>query len=435
LASLNDKRENPNDGLVDTLYTFTAQFNAAAEVVIEKTICEGEVAGSEWDFEDRSTSGTYRRKGTSVSNCDSVTTLILTVLPIIRTEEQVTICAGTSYELGGKQYAETGVYVDTLSSVVTGCDSIVTLTLTVTPPITYEYEAHICTGSSYYFTENYPALTMAGTYIETLKTADGCDSIVTLNLVVSDVIEIEVFDTICAGGSYEFAGEQYTEAGAYPITYESTMGCDSIVTLHLYVNEPVALQLYDTICEGDIYTYNGQEYTEPGVYEFTYTSAVGCDSVVTLNLAWNKVDTVLVDTTIYDLDLPYFYPNTSVTYPKGTEPGVYTDTVMVAGDSIDCGYLLIHNLTIIPGTGLDNVLVGSLLIKPSLIEQGESVTISGFGGNKAVVYVYDMVGRCVEQQAMTGNSIELNTFTTSGVYTVRVVDANGEQHVGRVMVK
>jgi hypothetical protein len=207
------------------------------------------------------------------------------------------------------------------------------------------------------------------------------------------------------------------------------------VTLHLYVNEPVALQLYDTICEGDIYTYNGEEYTEPGVHEFTYTSAVGCDSVVTLNLAWNKVDTVLVDTTIYDLDLPYFYPNTSVTYPKGTEPGVYTDTVMVAGDSTDCGYLLIHNLTIIPGTGLDNVLVGSLLIKPSLIEQGESVTISGFGGNKAVVYVYDMVGRCVEQQAMTGNSIELNTFTTSGVYTVRVVDANGEQHVGRVMVK
>jgi hypothetical protein len=364
-----------------------------------------------------------------------VTTLILTVLPIIRTEEQVTICAGTSYEFAGKQYAETGVYVDTLSSVVTGCDSIVTLTLTVTPPITFEYEAHICTGSSYYFTENYPALTMAGTYIETLKTVDGCDSIVTLNLVVSDVIEIEVFDTICAGDSYEFAGEQYTEAGVYPITYESTMGCDSTVTLHLYVNEAVALQLYDTICAGSTYTYNGEEYTEAGVYEFTYTSAVGCDSVVTLNLVLDYADTIVVDTTIYDLDLPYFYPNTSVTYPKGTEPGVYTDTVMVAGDSIDCGYLLIHTLTIIPGTGLDNVLVGSLLIKPSLIEQGESVTISGFGGNKAVVYVYDMVGRCVEQQAMTGNSIELNTFTTSGVYTVRVVDANGEQHVGRVMVK
>ena len=87
------------------------------------------------------------------------------------------------------------------------------------------------------------------------------------------------------------------------------------------------------------------------------------------------------------------------------------------------------------GRAVDNVVVGSLLIKPSLIEQGESVTITGFSGNKATVYVYDMVGRCVEQLTMTGNSIELNTFTTSGVYTVRVMDANGEQHVGRVMVK
>ena len=436
LASYNDLRENANDKLVDTLYTFQATIIEAPEFVIEKTICEGEVAGKEWGFQDRSTSGVYRRKGESaVTGCDSIATLVLTVIPRVYTEEVVDICSGTSYEFNGKLYNETGVYVDTLSSVVTGCDSIATLILTVNPPITHEYEAHICTGSSYYFTENYPALTMSGKYIETLKTVDGCDSIVTLNLVVSDVIEIEVFDTICAGDSYEFAGEQYTEAGAYPITYESTMGCDSTVTLHLYVNEAVALQLYDTICAGSTYTYNGQEYTEAGVYEFTYTSAVGCDSVVTLNLVLDYADTIVVDTTINELDLPYFYPNTSVTYPKGTEPGVYVDTVMVAGDSTSCGYLLVHKLTIIPGTAVDNVIVSGLLIKPSLIEQGESVTITGFSGNKATVYVYDMVGRCVEQLAMTGNSIELNTFTTSGVYTIRVMDANGEQHVGRVMVK
>lgn len=435
-ASLDDLRDNLNDGLVDTLYTYTAHFAEAPEFVIEKTICEGEVAGAEWGFQDRSTSGVYHRKGMSaVTGCDSIATLVLTVIPRVYTEEVVDICSGTSYEFNGKLYNETGVYVDTLSSVVTGCDSITTLILTVNPPLTYEYDAHICTGSSYYFTENYPALTMSGKYIETLKTAEGCDSIVTLNLVVSDVIEIEVFDTICAGNSYEFDGKEYTEAGEYPITYTSSMGCDSVVTLHLYVNEAVALQLFDTICEGDTYVFDSLEVTEPGVYEFTYTSVAGCDSVVTLNLAWTSVDTVVVDTTINELDLPYFYPNTSLTYPKGTEPGVYVDTVMVAGDSTSCGYLLIHTLTIIPGTAVDNVVVGSLLIKPSLIEQGESVTISGFGGNKAVVYVYDMVGRCVEQQSMTGNSIELNTFTTSGVYTVRVMDANGEQHVGRVMVK
>jgi hypothetical protein len=385
LASLNDLRENPNHGLIDTLYTFTATFVEAPQVIIEKTICEGEVAGNEWGFEDKATTGIYRRKGVSaVTGCDSITTLRLTVIPRIHTEEEVAICTGTSYEFNGKFYNETGVYVDTLSSVVTGCDSITTRILTVNPPLTYEFDAYTCKGATYYFTEKYPALALSGKYVDTLQTEQGCDSIVTLNLTVSEKIDI---------------------------------------------------QLYDTVCQGESFFFEGKEYDKPGVYTLNYESVAGCDSIITLNFTWNKVDTVVVDTTIYDWELPYMYPNADITYPKGTQPGEYIDTVNLPVEGNKCGYVLVHKLTVLLGSAVSNVVAGDLLIQPSIIAPGESVTISGLGGEKVTVEIYDMVGRCVAQQPMTGKSLELNTFNTAGIYMVRVSNENGDQYVGRVIVK
>ncbi|MBQ8832801.1 MAG: choice-of-anchor J domain-containing protein [Paludibacteraceae bacterium] len=385
LATLNDLRENPNDRLVDTMFVFTAHFEESPDVVIEKTICEGEVAGAEWGFQDHSQSGIYRRKGVSaVTGCDSITTFQLTVIPRQRTEEVVQICKGTSYEFNGKFYNETGVYVDTLTSVVTGCDSITTLLLTVNPPLTHEYSAYTCTGSTYYFTEKYPALTASGKYVDTLQTAEGCDSIVTLNLTVSEMIDI---------------------------------------------------QIYDTVCEGTSYLFEGKAYDKPGKYEFEYTSVVGCDSIVTLNLAWRDIDTIVVDTMIYDSELPYIYPNADLTYPKGTQPGVYVDTLSLSSDDNECGYVLVHKLTITMSTAVGNISASDIVLQPSIIELGESVTIRGLGSEPVMVYVYDMVGHCVAQQSMSGNSIEVNAFNNAGVYMVRVSNTSGEQFVGRVIVK
>lgn len=332
-ASLDDKHVNPGDRLIDTLYTFIAHFNAAPEVLFETTICEGEVAGAEWGFQDQMKSGVYRRKGISVSGCDSITTLKLTVLPILRSEVEVEICSGTTYEFNGKLYDKTGVYVDTLSSELTGCDSITTLILTVAPALTYEYEEYVCSGSTYFFTEKYPALTAAGKYVDTLQTAEGCDSIVTLNL----------------------------------------------------------------------------------------------------NMIAS--DTVRVDKVITEAELPYSYPNTTIAYALGTQPGEYIDTVTVQKENDECSYVLIHKLTITSSTDIHNVGTGEITIIPSVIEQGESVTISGIAGKNATVQVYDMVGRCVAQTTMSETSIQINAFTTAGVYMIHVANETGSQFVGRVVVK
>ena len=114
---------------------------------------------------------------------------------------------------------------------------------------------------------------------------------------------------------------------------------------------------------------------------------------------------------------------------------MYVDTLSLPSDDNECGYVLVHKLTITMSTAVGNISASDIVLQPSIIELGESVTISGLGSEPVMVHVYDMVGHCVAQQSMSGNSIEVNAFNNAGVYMVRVSNTSGEQFVGRVIVK
>jgi hypothetical protein len=94
---------------------------------------------------------------------------------------------------------------------------------------------------------------------------------------------------ICRGGYYNFNGEQLTEAGKYTATYRTAWGCDSIVELNLTVVDQILENMFDTICQGENYTFEGEQYSTTGVYTKNLVSSMGCDSVRTLNLMVNPV--------------------------------------------------------------------------------------------------------------------------------------------------
>lgn len=440
LASLDDLKQDANAVLLDTLRRLIADYKEAPQFIINKTICEGEETGAEWGFVNRSKTGTYKRKATSfVTGCDSITVLNLTVTPRIYTTIMDTICAGTSYTFNGKSYSETGVYEDTLTSVVTGCDSIAKLVLLVNAPITKEIEGRICTGMSYNFTPRYPALTYSGKYIDTLKTIEGCDSVVTLNLTVADSIGIMLYDTICAGETYQFEGQEYSETGTYVARFSSAAGCDSIRTLFLTVGKLYSDTIVAGICEGRKYTGHGfVDIAEPGLYSVKNQSIFGCDSVTWLQLSLTDVDTVKVDTTITVEDLPYFYENTSITYPRGTEPNTYVDTITVTGGGEQCDYVLIHTLVVRGGEGVDNVRFADLLIRPNVVRRGEVVYIDNdFTSSERAemrIEMFDMVGHRMDIQVPEAGAIMISDFPTAGVYTVRISTFE-QTYIGRIIVK
>jgi hypothetical protein len=84
-------------------------------------------------------------------------------------------------------------------------------------------------------------LTTAGTYKDTLSSSTGCDSIVTLNLSVRPASIGIINRTIVSGSSYPFNGVNLTQPGTYLDTLTNIYGCDSTVTLKLSVNTDIAV--------------------------------------------------------------------------------------------------------------------------------------------------------------------------------------------------
>ena len=89
------------------------------------------------------------------------------------------------------------------------------------------------------FTWNGQNYNSPGTYTATFISTSGCDSIVTLNLAVNPVITSIVDTTICRSQlPYNWNGQNYNSPGTYTTTLTARNGCDSIVTLNLEITQP-----------------------------------------------------------------------------------------------------------------------------------------------------------------------------------------------------
>ena len=157
----------------------------------------------------------------------------LIVLPELQSSIEVSICSGSSYEFGGIQYSETGTYAYTIQNDL-GCDSTITLNLTVNPVEEYQFEISICQGETYDF--NGQIIDEAGPYEVLLQTNAGCDSLVSLNLIVHPVYNTAEEFEICEGQSLLYEGQSFTEEGTYNFGFQSQYGCDSFVVVNLTVN-------------------------------------------------------------------------------------------------------------------------------------------------------------------------------------------------------
>ena len=203
---------------------------------------------------------------------------------ISRQEIYDAICEGTTYDFHGRDLTQAGIYSDTLQTI-NGCDSVIVLTLSVNHVYHDTINVAICEGSVY--TENGFNVNEAGTYTQTLQTINGCDSIITLNLTVNSALTSIIDAEICEGTTYSENGFEQSEAGTYTQTLQTSNGCDSIVTLNLSIKPNSMTTFTATVCEGTVYTENGFNASETGIYTRTMESANGCDSTITLDLTVN----------------------------------------------------------------------------------------------------------------------------------------------------
>ena len=185
-----------------------------------------------------------------------------------------------------------------------GCDSIVTLTLTVADRITYDFDHHECSGS---YTWDGRTYDQAGVYPWTYITAGGCDSIATLHLTMGMNQHVEFDTTVC--GIFVWDGEEYNTNGDHIRHYDTHDNCDSTVVCHLIVSGNVEGASLD-VTECDEYTWYGTTYTQSGTYTKVFPTPLGCDSTEYLHLSINYSPN---PTEVYPVDPANIYPHWVVT--------------------------------------------------------------------------------------------------------------------------
>ena len=84
-----------------------------------------------------------------------------------------------------------------------------------------------------------------------------------------------------------FDGVPFTpnQTAAYVLTGADTLGCVGVDTVVVTVLENSTSSMSETALDSYTWPVNGQTYTQSGTYTDTLVNAVGCDSVITLNLS------------------------------------------------------------------------------------------------------------------------------------------------------
>ena len=341
-------------------------------ITLNDTICLGESFFYNDYFVYPETPGMFR--DTLIYNQDGmdyIANLNLMVNETYNITVEETICEGDTFYFNGQPRTTTGFYTAYLQSSF-GCDSTVTLHLIVNPILHNNFSQSACDS----FTWNQTTYYTTGDYTQTFEAVTGCDSIVTMHLTVNPSTASDDYLTLCRNTlPYNYHGllipTTVPEYDTIPVTLSTVHNCDSVVTLHLHIVDVIATEFSETAC--DSYTWNDITYTTGGDKVQTFTAASGCDSVVTLHL------------TIY----PSF---SEVVNISACDSYTWNDSVYSTSGDYTQSFTTVQ--------GCDSTVTIHLTINPSMTEQVEITACDSYTWNDSV-------------------------YTTSGDYVQTLTTVNG----------
>ena len=246
---------------------------------LSELLCSGDSVV--YDNEIIKKSGVYEFDYINQNGCDSVIIMDVTVNPSYDVAIAETVCLGDSVMLGRRACKDPGIYSENFSNIY-GCDSTVTLYLDVIEPVENYISKNICSGDSVEVAGIF--YKSSGLYTHSLVSHRGCDSTVIMDLTVNQPSDTLLTRTICGGDSVIFGDRALKETGVFQQVLSNRQGCDSLVTLDLIVNPEQEIFLEKTICPGDSVRIGSFVYKESGIFENTFSNCFGCDSLVNLQL-------------------------------------------------------------------------------------------------------------------------------------------------------
>ena len=368
----------------------------------------------------------------SENGCDSIITLNLNIYASALTTDVQATCESFTW-IDGNTYLESNNTATYVLQTENGCDSTIALDLTIYGSTeTSDFQA---TCIPYTWIDGIEYTESNNTASFMLQSVNGCDSLITLDLTISDTIQITDVQTSC-GDFIWTDGNTYTETNNTATqTLLSVSGCDSIVTLDLTIYAADSSIDVQTSC-GPYTWIDGEIYSESvnGV-TFVLQTVGGCDSTVTLDLTVNALPDVQIDNTDGMLTvasgegLVYDWVDCATGVALGQTDNVFSPAVggsyLVMVLNTENGCMDTSECETIEFAALEEVNSFGLNIYPNPSNGLFNVELNSLSVNKVEISVLDVSGKVISKNTYQTSSSNLNvpmniSNVEEGVYFVRI---------------
>ncbi len=306
-----------------------------------------------------------------------------------------------------------------------------TMTIVVNPTAQTNLDTLVCHGEVFTFGTH--TISSNGVYSKLLQTVAGCDS--TVSLTVNYRLPITNTLTVqrCIGETYTFDGQSITTDGTHTAVFTSAAGCDSTVTLNITFVNSITASISASICSGDSYLLGTQELTATGVYSETFQSVVGCDSIVNLTLTVNPLPTVnitysngILEATTGFATYQWYKDGVQV---NGATGATYTPTELGAyhvevSDAAGCtATSLVENVTTL---SVKDLLADRMIVYPNPTSAVLNISLQ----QAANIEIVDVIGQKVQSHQLQAglNTIDVSELVT-GVYFIQTTDGSAIKFV------
>ena len=271
-------------------FVMQAQFKSAHHIVTSTTVCDSYTWPVNGVTYTSSTAATHYS-----ANRDTLYILDLTVNHSVVNTVSTPIDGGCVFNWNGRDYTSSGTYTDTLSTAE-GCDSIVTVTVRLGRTASKVYNITACDSMVWHGT-TYRASTTVNKNISSAH----CDSALTLNLTVLQHSTVDNYDTVtgCNYAYFRFV------TGAQLVTIERTFDTtrsfafrsadycvDSNAHTHFQINKSTYTSNTVSACDEYIFVIDSarsRHFVRTSIDTIRVARDINnCDSFVVLNLTINK---------------------------------------------------------------------------------------------------------------------------------------------------
>lgn len=387
-----------------------------------------------------SSTSTFRDTLVAANGCDSIVTYNITFKLPSTNEVTITACDSYTWPYNSGVYTQSGVYRDTIVNHV-GCDSVVTLNLTINTSQNSTVNETACGSFTWNVgnvTRHYTASAQDQITLQSLVT--GCDSIITLNLTINQPTAGITEETAVECGSFTIpnsGGITYTTPGTYVDTLflHNIAGCDSLVRWTVTILSVPSRTETVANCGSFYWNVTGQTLTTSNTYTGTIPSQNPnvCDSVITLNLTINSLPSDVISLsneilTATETGAAYQWYNCTTNQPIAgatnrtytvTENGSYYVEITKNGctSSSDCE--VVSDLSAVSLTG------ERLSIYPNPTSGKVTVSLPKVY-SATTIEVTDVTGKIINTIHVNNqNTIELKLEGEAGMYNLKITTNEG----------